>query len=132
MGITRWSGLQPCFQVYPTSWLERKGHHGNTHKILLTKLELFGLCGSLLAWTRNYLHERSVRVSDLLSSSVTAGSGVPQGFILYPYLFTIFTNDITFFIINFVDDAKLSGVIDTSQAPIVLFRTNLTASIPGL
>jgi len=57
----------------------------------------FGVCGVPLQWISSYLHDRtfSVRVGQSTSSSVSlTSSGVPQGSVLGPILFTAYVSPI--------------------------------------
>ena len=64
------------------------------HSILLTRLQhWFGLDGPSLNWFTSYLSSRSqaVSINDSISAFSTLFFGVPQGFVLGPILFTLYT-----------------------------------------
>jgi hypothetical protein len=67
-----------------------------SHKKLLYKLERYGLCGRLLRWINAFLTGRTqyVAYDGCLSRSSPVISGVPQGTVLGPLLFTVFVNDL--------------------------------------
>lgn len=66
------------------------------HRILLSKLESYGISGPPLELIRNYLTDRPyrVQVDGVLSSSKIINIGVPRGSIPGPLLFLIFINDL--------------------------------------
>ena len=64
------------------------------HSILLTRLQnWFGLDGLSLDWFTSYLSSRSqaVSINDSISAFSTLSCGVPQGSVLGPLLFTLYT-----------------------------------------
>ena len=66
------------------------------HEILIQKLQLYGLDVNALAWFKSYLTNRSqqVYIEGSLSKSLSLDAGVPQGSVLGPLLYIIFTNDL--------------------------------------
>ena len=84
-----------------------------SHQILLTKLYNIDIRGNLMNWIKDFLkgREQRVVVNNELSDWSSVVSGIPQGSVLGPSLFTIFINDIlndiTSKVIFFADDTKL-------------------------
>ena len=92
----------------------RKAFDSISHKILLTKLQDAGASHSCIQWFRSYLSERRqvVRINSTVSEPLPLVSGVPQGSIPGPLLFSIYINDLPSVARNcssqcYVDDTKL-------------------------
>jgi hypothetical protein len=83
------------------------------HERLLKQLETFGISGNYLKWIRNFLtgRQQRVNVNGHLSSWTEVISGVPQGSVMGPLLFTLFVSDIPELINScismFADDTKI-------------------------
>jgi endonuclease/exonuclease/phosphatase family metal-dependent hydrolase len=99
----------------------RKAFDSVPHRRLLSKLKAYGISGTLLKWIENFLHERvqKVRVGSAHSSETEVLSGIPQGSILGPILFTVFINDLPHDLNAtckiFADDTKIYETTENSQ-----------------
>ena len=95
------------------------------HHILLDRLSAhFGINGTALKWFHSYLTDRTqlVSISGILGTSHSLSCGVPQGSVLGPILFTLYTSELADIIkpsgINFhmyADDIQLYSSFETSK-----------------
>ena len=87
------------------------------HSILLHRLEVsFGFGGAVLDWMRSYLVGRRqyIRYNGSTSSTTVVQFGVPQGSVLGPLFFILYTaavfhiaEELGFFIHGYADDLQL-------------------------
>ena len=87
------------------------------HSILLRRLQRsYGLNGSALAWFGSYLNQRQQHVTHrgVESARTTTQFGVPQGSVLSPILFVLYTADV-------VRMVQLHG-LNVHQQPMLMTR----------
>ena len=89
---------------------------------LFDKLAMLNIHPTICHWILDFLLHRSqsVRVNGSISSPVIINTGGPQGCVLSPFLFTLFTNDCvsgdqSVRLIKFSDDATLIGCIENAD-----------------
>jgi hypothetical protein len=93
------------------------------HARLIVKVRAKGIGGKIIDWLEAWLHNRTqaVAVNNEMSEESEVESGIPQGTIMGPPLFTIFIDDIDDFVkliellIKFADDNKGFKIIETEQ-----------------
>lgn len=85
---------------------------------LIEKLLLLGVDLGMCGWILDFLTERrqTVRMGNKISKTTTVSTGLPQGCVLSPLLFTLLTHDCsasfnTNHILKFADDTTVVGLI---------------------
>ncbi|KAK1805630.1 hypothetical protein P4O66_019905, partial [Electrophorus voltai] len=106
-----------CLQALPSS-----AFNTIIPSLLTTKLEDLGLHTSLCDWISNFLTDRpqSVRVGTSVSSTLTLSTGAPQGCVLSPLLYSLYTYDCTAtssstIIVKFADDTAVMCLISDND-----------------
>ena len=90
--------------------------------LLRDKLLRMGVEPGLVTWITDYLTERPqfVRLGDLTSEAVVSSIGAPQGTVLSPVLFTLYTTDFSYnsetcHMQKLSDDTAIVGCIRDGQ-----------------
>ena len=104
-----------------------------SHAILETKLERdYGKSGPLLDWLKSYLKERQqfTDVNGSTSEMIPISFGIPQGSVLGPTLFTLFTNDLPSSVSSgsvymFADDTTVYCISDKAEKSIAKLNSAL-------
>jgi hypothetical protein len=110
------------------------------HRILLNRLQVsFGFTDSVLSWLSSYLvgRSQSVRIGRHVSQSVPCTSGLPQGSVLGPILFTIYTSPIASIahshhvsLQQYADDTQLYiGLSPDNPSPAISTLTTCLSSL---
>ena len=99
------------------------------HNILIRRLRLrYGFVGNALDWLTSYLKERTQRVviGDQSSSTTTLTTGVPQGSVLGPLLFSLYVQPIGdiirahgLFFHQYADDLQVYTHFDLTHSALV-------------
>ncbi len=91
---------------------------------LAVKLSDLGLNTSLCDWIQDFLTARPqvVKVGQFTSNSITLNIGAPQGCVLSPLLYSLYTHDCvsshsSTSIVKFADDTVVLGLINTMTRP---------------
>ena len=89
---------------------------------IIIKLEALGLNPALCNWVLNFLKGRPqvVKVRNNISTSLTLNTGAPQGCVLSPLLYSLFTHDCVAkhasnSIIKFTDNTTVVGLIPNND-----------------
>jgi hypothetical protein len=106
------------------------------HNILLTRLSsTFGICGSALQFLTSYISDRTqfVCIDSHSSDQVPLSTGVPQGSVLGPLLFTLYTTPISYLLTDldmsfhlYADDTQLYISFSPGDHPTTLSRLSAT------
>ena len=89
------------------------------HSVLINKLHFYGINGINLKLFHSYLENREqyIQIDETKSTTLPLITGVPQGSILGPLLFILYTNDFPrashiFNFIMYADDTALSSTLN--------------------
>ena len=89
---------------------------------LYDKLHLLSIDPSMCYWLLDFLLQRSqvVKMNSIVSSTIIMNTGTPQGCVLSPLLYSLFTNDCVSHhssvpLLKFADDTTLIGLVSDSD-----------------
>lgn len=98
-----------------------------SHSLILFKLSSLGFPSAFVQWIRSYLKGRTYQVlfRGIVSDSINADSGVPQGSHLGPLLFIVSINDVVSIVkscrvLIYADDIKLFKIIKNESDSVSL------------
>ena len=98
-------------------------------EILIQKLEIYNLDKHSLKWIRSYLTDRNqfVQIGAKISDTTPVNRGVPQGSVLGPILYSVYTNELPEVIVDTECTEKVHKMDDK------LFSDNCTkcGSLPS-
>lgn len=100
------------------------------HSILLNRLQYsFGISGTAFAWLQSYLSGRQqfVRAGHASSAHMVCSTGVPQGSVLGPILFSCYTSPICHLVSSF--NMHIQQYADDTQVFLALKANNLTTQL---
>ena len=107
-----------------------------SHDILLDKLRYYGVTDGSIQLLKSYLSNRKqyVQIDGVMSSMQYIQTGIPQGSIVGPLLFSIYINDIVkctekFNCILYADDTTLNSTIDCFGKEIHVIEQNTSAEL---
>lgn len=105
------------------------------HAGLVTKLHHLGVSGPALEWIKSYLSGRSqrVKIDGVLSASLPVSAGVPQGSVLGPLMYLVYTHDLPYVVSSenstcdqFADDTALTSICDTGADAVRNLQISVT------
>ena len=106
------------------------------HDLLIAKLHAYGFSDNALTLLLSYLSGRTqcVKNNNTFSTFKLILSGVPQGSILRPILFNVFSNDLYMLLnsnnlFNFADDNTISAFSETVEGLINILQTETEKSL---
>ena len=118
--------------LYFFYWICQAAFDTVDHSILLSRLhDRFGVKGTAAAWFESYLTSRTqfVRVNDCRSTQRSLERGVPQGSVLGPLLYLLYTSPIA----DIIKFHKLQyHLINTLMTTSCIYRLELTVAMISL